>query len=717
MLLLIFCFVPNFQFSILSASTVAKQRHQITMSAEDQSYHIDFHGIQYVLSLLVASTSNSNQSKTLLIDIEQTQSGARWCGEFNSKYIEDITNKTGNFKRFSVFVNMLRKALDSGSESVFVDLLTGADLTELKNRRSGKPSGIGTNTSLTGSLLNSSRSSSSSRNNGKRYLILTYTAEFDKVHYPLPLAFEDNPSPATLQRTIGRLRREIANGNGNGTKLSTTNGNNGNGVEMTRQLHVLRTENEALKRNKGNAAAVEARIAFQKYRETSDMEISQLKKDCKSLASKLRDSRTKQDQAEYRYEKERTTTKGSSSDSKQIRALERKNAALRQTIQREKDSSKRNKSTNERKIMKMKSEIKNTKSQITRMRMELREANKRVATAKSQANRSVSRGRSTTPRSIGRTSRRSTKTSRVSTSRDSRDRGNRGRSTSSTRSGMNSVNSSRSSINTSTNSRLSRNSDRSIRSTRSARSTRSTRSTRSSNYGQTSQSRKPRKVRKIKRTPSPSIGRTNRSSTGGSRRSNISNISSGSRNSGSRNSGNRGRSATTRTRTRRATNGSTSAGRRSKRHPSPFQYNSSGSGRDSRSSSIESRNSEKGMRTIGGTNRRTRMAKTKASKKKTKKKKKSTTNTTNGIPRAPSTSVAKNMPIPPTITENSAIMGNVETSLQDLETSMEVTALAASRLEENTTETNFNANSEMADIDRRLNALQDFLKQAKTNAV
>jgi hypothetical protein len=73
-------------------------------------------------------------------------------------------------------------------------------------------------------------------------------------------------------------------------------------VEMTRQLHVVRTENEALQRNKGNAAAVEARIAFQKYRETSDMEISQLKKDCKSLASKLRDSRTKQDQAEYRYE-------------------------------------------------------------------------------------------------------------------------------------------------------------------------------------------------------------------------------------------------------------------------------------------------------------------------------------------------------------------------------------------------------------------------------
>ena len=231
------------------------------------TYYIQFHGIQYVLSLLVASSSTSS-GKTLLVDIEQEESGARWTGEFAAKYVEDITQKTGNYKRFSVFVNMLRKSLDnSGSNSVFVDLLTTADLNELKQRRSGKSK---LNDSSNGSRTLLSTSSSSTKNNGgKRYLILTYTAEFDKVHYPLPLAYEEHPSPATLQRTISRLRRERANGG-----RSNSNSNSGSSidvVDLQRQLHVVRAENEALRRNKGNAAAVEARIAFQKYRETSEM--------------------------------------------------------------------------------------------------------------------------------------------------------------------------------------------------------------------------------------------------------------------------------------------------------------------------------------------------------------------------------------------------------------------------------------------------------------
>jgi coiled-coil domain-containing protein 61 len=231
------------------------------------TYYIQFHGIQYVLSLLVASSSTSS-GKTLLVDIEQEESGARWTGEFAAKYVEDITQKTGNYKRFSVFVNMLRKSLDnSGNNSVFVDLLTTADLNELKQRRSGKSK---LNDSSNGSRTLLSTSSSSTKNNGgKRYLILTYTAEFDKVHYPLPLAYEEHPSPATLQRTISRLRRERANGG-----RSNSNSNSGSSidvVDLQRQLHVVRAENEALRRNKGNAAAVEARIAFQKYRETSEM--------------------------------------------------------------------------------------------------------------------------------------------------------------------------------------------------------------------------------------------------------------------------------------------------------------------------------------------------------------------------------------------------------------------------------------------------------------
>lgn len=42
--------------------------------------------------------------------------------------LEGITQKTGSAKKFPVFVKMLLTALGSGSDSVFVDLLTYADL-------------------------------------------------------------------------------------------------------------------------------------------------------------------------------------------------------------------------------------------------------------------------------------------------------------------------------------------------------------------------------------------------------------------------------------------------------------------------------------------------------------------------------------------------------------------------------------------------------------
>jgi len=42
--------------------------------------------------------------------------------------IEDITHKTGNHKRFPVFVEMLLSAISQRSDSVYVDLLTYSDL-------------------------------------------------------------------------------------------------------------------------------------------------------------------------------------------------------------------------------------------------------------------------------------------------------------------------------------------------------------------------------------------------------------------------------------------------------------------------------------------------------------------------------------------------------------------------------------------------------------
>ncbi len=49
--------------------------------------------------------------------------------------------------------------------------------------------------------------STPANNNTKRFLILTYRVEYDRVHYPLPLALEEAPSCASLQRVIRRLRR------------------------------------------------------------------------------------------------------------------------------------------------------------------------------------------------------------------------------------------------------------------------------------------------------------------------------------------------------------------------------------------------------------------------------------------------------------------------------------------------------------------------------
>jgi coiled-coil domain-containing protein 61 len=118
-----------------------------------------------------------------------------------------MTHKTGNFKKFSVFINMLSTALTQGSgggsgseqkqqksHSVIIDLLTKADLEMLKARKTGRP--VATLPSV-------------QRNTTKRYVILTYIVEFDRVHYPLPLKYEATPDPAALQNTIRRLRREL----------------------------------------------------------------------------------------------------------------------------------------------------------------------------------------------------------------------------------------------------------------------------------------------------------------------------------------------------------------------------------------------------------------------------------------------------------------------------------------------------------------------------
>jgi len=146
----------------------------------------DFHGIPYVIAV-------SGDNESLSIEVEHEEDGRRWRSKFAARFIEEVTQRTGNAKKFDVFVQMLLSALVQESGAVYLDVLTARDLEML--RRHANPQGPPT-TSAVGQ-------------SDKRYLILTYRAEFDKVHYPLPLPLDERSEEETLRGMVGRLRAEL----------------------------------------------------------------------------------------------------------------------------------------------------------------------------------------------------------------------------------------------------------------------------------------------------------------------------------------------------------------------------------------------------------------------------------------------------------------------------------------------------------------------------
>ena len=64
--------------------------------------------IEYVVSASTVQLSTFDPSSIrLIIDVEEKWTGDLWRGDFSCKYIEEITQKTGSFKKFPVFVKML----------------------------------------------------------------------------------------------------------------------------------------------------------------------------------------------------------------------------------------------------------------------------------------------------------------------------------------------------------------------------------------------------------------------------------------------------------------------------------------------------------------------------------------------------------------------------------------------------------------------------------
>ncbi|XP_033834564.1 centrosomal protein CCDC61 isoform X2 [Periophthalmus magnuspinnatus] len=150
---------------------------------------IVFRGVEFAVKMEV-------DNGLLIVEISDSTTADQWRGEFDPAYIEDLTRKTGNFKQFAIFCSMLESAVKRSSDSVTLDLLTYADLELLRNRKAGVVSRPRTN-------------QQSSALTAKRYLILIYTVEFDRIHYPLPLPYIGKPDPAVLQKEIRALRGEL----------------------------------------------------------------------------------------------------------------------------------------------------------------------------------------------------------------------------------------------------------------------------------------------------------------------------------------------------------------------------------------------------------------------------------------------------------------------------------------------------------------------------
>ncbi|CAF1168377.1 unnamed protein product [Adineta steineri] len=145
----------------------------------------------YIISM---SVHNSKQPQ-IDLEVEAKESADQWKACFDVTAIETMTAKTGNFKSFSVFVNMLENAINQDSTSVNIDLFTYDDLEALRKKRQGQSENL-THHTTNIQLAN------------KRYLILTYNAEYDRIYYPLSLPYCGKPDPVILMQQIRQLTTE-----------------------------------------------------------------------------------------------------------------------------------------------------------------------------------------------------------------------------------------------------------------------------------------------------------------------------------------------------------------------------------------------------------------------------------------------------------------------------------------------------------------------------
>ena len=116
--------------------------------------------------------------------------------------------------------------------------------------------------------------SSNNKLQTKRYLIMTYTVEFDQIHYPLPLTYIGKTDPKTLKSQIQELKVEIRNLKRN------THREEASGYRLDASYEKLLCENKEFKE-----ALAECRQQLKEFGTTGNMskELQVLKKVVQNL--------------------------------------------------------------------------------------------------------------------------------------------------------------------------------------------------------------------------------------------------------------------------------------------------------------------------------------------------------------------------------------------------------------------------------------------------
>lgn len=134
----------------------------------------------------------SAESGSIFIELTEQLGFRKWSNTFSAEGIQTLTLKSGASKSVPVFWRMLTAAIEEDSDSVSLNLLTSAQLDEMRTRSGKTPKGPPAS--------------------DNRYLILTLSGEFDAVNYPLILfpGIEDRPD--ALHQIILRLQEQRVSG-------------------------------------------------------------------------------------------------------------------------------------------------------------------------------------------------------------------------------------------------------------------------------------------------------------------------------------------------------------------------------------------------------------------------------------------------------------------------------------------------------------------------